>query len=119
MSKVGISIKLDVSKLDKTRFFKGQKGTYCDLTAFVDLDSKDEYGQSGFITQSPTKEERDQGVKLPIVGNSTVFYKDGANNGTNQQQGYQNQQNPTYGQCPGDLPPQVPMKDNFDDDIPF
>jgi hypothetical protein len=107
MSKVGISIKLDVSKLDKTRFFKGQKGTYCDLTAFVDLDELDQYGQSGFITQSATKEEREQGVKLPIVGNSTVFYKDSGQQQT--QSGYQQPQSQ----------PQAQPADDFDQDIPF
>lgn len=109
MSKVGISIKLDVSKLDKNRFFKGQKGTYCDLTAFVDLDSKDEYGQSGFITQSPTKEERDQGVKLPIVGNSTVFFKD---NG-------QPAQSVNYQNAPPMQQTQAPADAFEDSDIPF
>ena len=103
MSKIGISIKLDVSKLDKTRFFKGAKGTYCDLTAFVDLDSKDDYGQSGFITQELSKEEREAKVQMPIVGNTTVFYKDG-------------------GQAPQQSQAQQPQsvpQDDFEDSIPF
>lgn len=103
MSKIGISIKLDVSKLDKTRFFKGTKGTYCDLTAFVDLDNKDDYGQSGFITQELSKEEREAKIQMPIVGNTAVFYKDG-------------------GQAPqpsGDLPAPQQTSGDFDDDIPF
>ena len=84
MSKVGISIKLDVTKIDKARLFQGEKGTYLDLTTFVDLDSKDQYDNNGFIAQSQTKEERESGAeKPPILGNVRVFYKDtGAGAGT-------------------------------------
>jgi len=53
--KIGISIKIDVSKIDKARIFKGEKGNYMDLTTFIDLDVKGEYGDNGFITQSPSK----------------------------------------------------------------
>ena len=74
--KVGIAIKLDVSKLDKERFFKGKKGTYCDLTAFIDTEQTGEYGDNGTIAQSTSKDERQNGVKLPICGNVKVFYKD-------------------------------------------
>lgn len=76
--KVGISLKIDVSKIDKARLFKGEKGVYLDATAFVDLDNKDEYGNSGMITQDVSKDERAQGVQGAILGNSKVFYKDQA-----------------------------------------
>lgn len=76
MSKVGVSLKLDVTKMDKARFFKGNKGTYCDCTVFIDLDEPDQYGNSGMITQDVTKEERDAGTKGPILGNAKVFWKD-------------------------------------------
>ena len=75
MSKVGISLKIDVSKIDKNRIFVGQKGKYIDLTAFVDLDELDQYGNSGMITQDVTKEEKNAGTKGPILGNSKVFWK--------------------------------------------
>ena len=75
--KIGISLKIDVSKLDKSRFFHGKNGAiYADLTGFVDVETEDQYGNNGFITQSINKEERDAGLKLPILGNSKVFYKD-------------------------------------------
>ena len=74
--KVGISISIDVTKLDKSRFFKGKKGTYVDLTTFVDLDNPNEYGDNGFISQSQTKKERDSGAAKPqILGNCKVFYR--------------------------------------------
>ena len=73
-NKIGINIKLDVNKIDKSRIFKGQKGNYLDLTMFVDLDKQDQYGNNGFISQSVSKDERAQNVKTPILGNGKVFY---------------------------------------------
>lgn len=73
--KIGVNLKLDVSKLDKARFFKGAKGTYCDLTVFIDPDNPSEWGDHGIITQSKKKEEP-KDLKLPIVGNAKVFWQD-------------------------------------------
>lgn len=75
---VGISIRINVEKIDKSRLYKGAKGTYLDLTTFVDLDNKDQYDNNGFIKQSTSKEERDAGVKTEILGNVKVFSNDGA-----------------------------------------
>lgn len=74
--RLGLSVKLDVSKIQKERLFKGEKGVYLDLTSFIDLDNPDEYGQHGFIAQSVTKEEREAGVQTPILGNVKVFYRE-------------------------------------------
>ena len=74
--KVGISIRIDVTKIQKERIFKGAKGSYLDLTTFVDLDQKDQYDNNGFISQSVDKAERDQGIKTPILGNCKVFFND-------------------------------------------
>lgn len=73
MSKIGIAIKIDVTKLDKSRFFKGEKGTYLDLLTFVDSEP-DQYGNNGFVTQSQTKEERESGEKMPILGNVKIIF---------------------------------------------
>ena len=74
--KIGISIRLDVTKIDKARLFKGEKGTYLDLTTFIELDEQDKYGNNGFISQSLSKEERDgKAPNTPILGNAKVFYK--------------------------------------------
>lgn len=74
--KIGVAIKIDVTKINKARLFKGEKGTYLDLTTFIDTDEKDQYDNNGFVTQSPTKEEREAKEKLPILGNVRVFYSD-------------------------------------------
>lgn len=103
MAKVGVSIKLDVTKIDKQRLFSGQKGTYLDATVFIDIDELDQYGNSGMITQDVSKEEKQSGVKGNILGNVKVFWKD--NNSQQQQQAPQQQYN-------------EPSQD-FDDEIPF
>lgn len=76
--KIGANIKVDVSKLDKTRFYKGAKGTYADLTAFIDTEQTGQYGDNGTVSQTTSKEERQNGVKLPICGNVKVFWKEEA-----------------------------------------
>ena len=75
--KVGLSIKLDVTKIDKERLFEGAKGTYLDLTTFIDTAEQDQYENNGFVSQSTSSEEREQGVKTPILGNVKVFFTDG------------------------------------------
>ena len=71
MSKT-IQLKIDVLKIDKTKLFKGEKGTYLDAVLFLN-DEADQYGNNGMIVQSVTKEEREKGVKGAILGNCKVF----------------------------------------------
>ena len=99
--KLGLSVSIDVTKIDKARIIEGKKGKYLDLTTFVDLEKQDQYGNNGFISQSTTKEERESDVQTPILGNVKVFYK-----GDGQQQGQA-------------APPQAGPQTDFDDDIPF
>jgi hypothetical protein len=61
-----ITAKLDVLKIEKSRLYKGQKGTYLDITIIPTPNGK--YGDY-MIVQSISKEERDKGVKAPILGN--------------------------------------------------
>ena len=97
MSKVGISLKIDVTKIEKERLYEGKKGKYLDATTFVDLDELDQYDNSGMITQDVSKEDKDAGVKGPILGNCKVFWKSDAK---------------AKAKAP------APEK-SFDDDIPF
>jgi hypothetical protein len=106
--KIGVSIKIDVTKIDKARLFKGEKGTYLDLTTFIDTDNPGQYGDHGFISQSVSKEEKAQKVQTPILGNCKVFY-----NGNSEQAhsgGVQQAQQAIQ---------QPPTDDFLDDDIPF
>lgn len=58
-------VKVNVTKIDKARLFEGKSGKYLDL---VLIDKPDEYGNDGFVCQSCSKEERERGVKMPIIG---------------------------------------------------
>jgi hypothetical protein len=90
-----IALKIDVSKIDKSQLFKGQKGTYLDAVLFYD-ENPDQYQNNGMIVQSVSKEERSKGIKGAILGN---------------------------GKDVGASPNQAPVMDsNFDkmsDDLPF
>ena len=111
MAKVGVSIKLDVTKIDKQRLFSGQKGTYLDATVFIDIDELDQYGNSGMITQDVSKEEKQNGVKGNILGNVKLFWKDESLKKQEYQPPQQQQQAPQqqYNDVPAD----------FSDEIPF
>lgn len=104
MSKVGIQLKIDVTKIDKALLFKGTKGSYLDATIFVDLDTPDQYGNHGMVTQDVSKESRDAGEKGPILGNVKVFWKDGGNSASAPK---------------AKSAAKARAGDNFDDDIPF
>lgn len=125
MSKIGVSLKIDVSKIDKTRLFKGQKGVYLDATVFIDTAQLDQWGNSGMITQDVKKEEKDQGIKGAILGNCKVFWNEAGQQPQQPQQGYQQpQQQQQYQQAQAQPMQQQPAPqaggfDDFSDDIPF
>ncbi len=122
--KVGIELRIDVTKIDKARLYVGEKGKYLTMTAFVDLDQKDQYENNGMITHQKNEGEE----RAPILGNTKVFWKD------SQQQAPQNQYAPPSQQQP-QTPQQVPQQQapvqqspmaqnpnatqDFDDSIPF
>jgi len=114
MSKIGVSLKIDVSKIEKARLFKGAKGTYLDATVFIDIDQLDQYGNSGMITQDVKKEEKDAGVKGPILGNCKLFWNEGGQAPqAQQQQGFTGQAPAMSQQGQG-----APLN-TYDEDIPF
>ena len=61
-----ISLRIDVTKIDKTKLSKGKQGVYLDLVLF---EKPNNYGDDGFVTQSLSREERDAGGRMPILGN--------------------------------------------------
>ena len=101
MSTIGVNLSIDVSKLDKSRLYKGAKGTYANLTVFIDS-NPDQYGKNGGAKEQATKDERDQKVKMPFVGNATTFWSD----------------NPDFQPVRVEQA-QEPATDEFDDSIPF
>ena len=103
--KLGVEVRIDVTKIDKARLYKGAKGTYLTMTTFIDTDQKDEYDNNGFIAH---KKDQDEQGNPPILGNVKVFWKGEGRQQAPQQQ-YSNQSNPRQ---------QQPV-DDFSDDIPF
>ena len=98
--KLGVSIKIDVTKIDKSLLYKGAKGAYLDATVFIDS-VQDKYGNNGMVTQDVSKEAKSAGEKGPILGNVKVFWKeDGKEDGKVAK-------------------PSKSKGDDFDDDIPF
>jgi len=70
-----IVVKIDVTKIDKARLYKGAKGTYLDAILRPTPDSK--YGEDYMIVQSVSKEEREKGVKGNIIGNARILQSQG------------------------------------------
>jgi hypothetical protein len=66
-----IRVSINIDQIDETRLYQGKKGRYLDLTLFL-KDEVDQYGNHGFVTQNISKEEREGGVKMPIIGNAKV-----------------------------------------------
>lgn len=113
MAKVGVTLKIDVTKIDKSKLFHGQKGTYLDAQVFIDIDQLDQYGSSGMITQAVSKDERESGQQGAILGNAKVFWKEQQQTQQQNSGGYQQPQ-PQRSAPQHNEPPM-----DFDDDIPF
>ena len=75
MAVIGVNLKINVAKIDKSKLYKGTEGTYLDVTAFIDTDNQDKFGNNGMLTQSVSKEEREAGTRGVILGNSKVFFQ--------------------------------------------
>lgn len=65
-----ITGKINVLAIDKARLFQGEKGKYLDIVLIETPNSQ--YGDDYMIVQSVTKEEREKGVKGPILGNAKI-----------------------------------------------
>jgi len=73
MSKL-IGLKVDVTKLDKSKFFKADSGAvYADLDVWINEDA-DEDWKIVSVNQSQTKEEREAKAKKTFCGNGKLLY---------------------------------------------
>lgn len=68
-----ITGKIDVTKIDKARLFKGAKGTYLDIVLIPTPDDK--FGNSHMIVQGISKEEREAGQRGAIIGNAKTLQR--------------------------------------------
>lgn len=101
------NISINLNKVDKSRLTKDKNGnSWLNLSGFVN-EIPDDYGNNGFITQSQSKEEREGGQKLPILGN----FKLPMANHTK----VQTEINPKVNM----VPTKAPQPMDLDDDLPF
>lgn len=68
-----IKINIDVTRLDKTAFFKGKNGTYCSLIIWPNRDGEDQYGNTSTVKQDMGKDRREE--KTQIIGNGKPLRK--------------------------------------------
>jgi hypothetical protein len=101
MSKL-ISIKIDVTKIDKNRLFKGEKGTYLDADLWIN-DTPDKFGNDASVSMSQTKEERTAKKPKIYIGNGKKVL------------GWEGEQSTR----PKPAPAQGRTQDDSGDDIPF
>lgn len=71
-----LSIKIDVTKIDKDALYKGAKGTYLTLTVWPNKDGEDQYGNHASVKQDLGKERRDE--KAPFIGNARIIQRKNA-----------------------------------------
>jgi len=117
---IALDLRVDVTKIDKARIYEGQKGKYLSMTVWIDTENESQYGDHGTARQSTSKEEREAGVKLPIIGNAKIFFRKESQQQAPQQQFQPQQQapQPNYNQ-PAPQPnynhaPPVPPAPAFD-----
>jgi len=100
-----ITLKIDVRKLDKTRFFEGKadanghRPLYADIV-LIDRKEVGKFGDTHIVKQSKKKDEN---IELPIIGSAT-----------DRSQG---QRTPTNATAP--TKPTPPPQDNPEEDCPF
>jgi hypothetical protein len=63
------TIRINVTKIDKSAIYEGKNGKYVDLVMFENREGEDQYGNLGFVTQGIGKERRLAGERGPIIGN--------------------------------------------------
>ena len=62
---------IDLSKARAKKHANGK--VYLNLEAKENRDGKDNYGNTHFVAEPTTRDERQEGLKLPIIGNGKVF----------------------------------------------
>ncbi len=66
-----LTLKVDLSKIEKEHTHKGKKGEYVDM--YIVPTPNSPYGYDHMIVQSVAKDQREKGLKGPIIGNTKVW----------------------------------------------
>lgn len=72
MSKL-VTLKIDVTKIDKSKLFVGEKGTYLDLDCWINEDADADWKVVS-LNQSQSKEEREAKTPKTYVGNGSLKF---------------------------------------------
>ena len=70
-----INASIDVTKIPKEALIKGKKGTYANVTVFINDETR--YGNNASIAMSMSKEEREAGQEKVWLGNGRVVFTEG------------------------------------------
>jgi hypothetical protein len=68
-----LSIKIDVTKIDKAALYKGAKGTYLTLTVWPNKEGRNQYGDDAIVKQDLGKDRRDE--QPEIIGNARIIQR--------------------------------------------
>jgi len=70
-----INASIDVTKIPKETLVTGKKGTYANVTIFINDETR--FGNNASIAMSQSKEEREAGEQKIYLGNGRVVYTEG------------------------------------------
>ncbi len=71
-----INASIDVTKIPKDALVTGKKGTYANVTVFINDETR--FGNNASIAMSQSKEQREAGDPKIYLGNGRVVYTEGA-----------------------------------------
>jgi len=63
-----VNASLDLTKIEKSKIIKGKKGSYINITMFIN-DENDQFGNNASVIISQTKEEREAKTPRVYLGN--------------------------------------------------
>jgi len=73
-----IEVNLNLDKIDKSKIFKGKKGSYLKVNVVLN-DELGQYGDNGSCYVSQSKEEREGKSPKSYLGNPKVVWTNGTN----------------------------------------
>ena len=68
-----INAKIDVTKLTKSKLYKGEKGTYANIVIADLKGGEDDYGNTHTVFEAQSKEEREAGAERVYLGSGKMF----------------------------------------------
>ena len=66
-----INVRINLSKVDKDKLYKGEKGIYLDVVV-AERKEASQYGQTHTVYMNPTKEEREKNADKIYIGDGTL-----------------------------------------------